>query len=164
MKKISEILICLAVCTISCQKAQDVQQYHESTALLVESNAKSSFYSISVSLGHLASECKGRCVYSDGQWYHFDCMGFGNACSARADVNLVENSNNNYSATTTDSLALTNEELFNMPSRSLFVGYDDKNNEVWLNIPEQLVYRDSVSKQFTFTNLYYSNARVYAND
>ncbi|MBP5663991.1 MAG: hypothetical protein J6X16_06950 [Bacteroidales bacterium] len=79
-------------------------------------------------------------------------------------MSLVQISGNNYTATTLDSTALTNEDFFNMPSRSLFVEYDEKNNEVWLNIPAQLVFRDSTTQQFTFTNLFYSNSAVYAND
>ena len=75
----------------------------------------------------------------NGQWYHYECMGFGNVCAASAIVNLVQISGNDYTATTLDSTALTSEDFFNMPSRSLFVEYDDKNNEVWLNIHAQLV-------------------------
>ncbi|MBR6062846.1 MAG: hypothetical protein IKP54_01605 [Bacteroidales bacterium] len=71
---------------------------------------------------------------------------------------------NDYTATTLDSTALTNEDFFNMPSRSLFVEYDEKHNEVWLNIPAQFVYRDSLSRQFTFTGLFYSNSAYYANN
>ncbi|MBP5664470.1 MAG: hypothetical protein J6X16_09420 [Bacteroidales bacterium] len=79
-------------------------------------------------------------------------------------MSLVQISGNDYTATTLDSTALTNEDFFNMPSRSLFVEYDEKNNEVWLNIPAQLVFRDSTTQQFTFTNLYYSNSQIYEND
>ena len=91
-------------------------------------------------------------------------MGFGNICAVSANVNLFQISGNSYTATTLDSTALTNEDFFNMPARSLFVEYDEKNNEVWLNIPAQLVYRDSSTNQFTFTGLYYSNSAVFEND
>ena len=62
-------------------------------------------------------------------------------------------SSNNYTATTLDSTALTDEDFFNMPDRSLFVEYNNKTGELWLNIPAQLVYRDSTTQQFTFTEL-----------
>ena len=91
-------------------------------------------------------------------------MGDGRECAQSTIVSLSQISGNDYTATTLDSTALTNEAFFNMPSRSLFVEYDDKNNEVWLNIPAQLVFRDSVSHQFTFTGLYYSNSQIYEND
>ena len=137
---------------------------HDSTAVLLKSDEKGSSYTIIATLGHLISDCGGRCVYFNGRWCHFDCMGFGNICAVSANVNLFQISGNSYTATTLDSTALTNEDFFNMPARSLFVEYDEKNNEVWLNIPAQLVYRDSSTNQFTFTGLYYSNSAVFEND
>ena len=92
-----------------------------------------------------------------------DCMGDGHYCAFSAAVQLRQDGAF-FTATTTDTFGLTNEDFFNMPSRSLFVEYDEKNNEVWLNIPAQLVFRDSTTQQFTFTNLYYSNSAVFDND
>ena len=152
------------MCFYSCQKSDKVQMSnHESTAVLLNQGAKSRTFLLTIMAGHLASECKG-CVTMNGETFHVDCMGDGNVCVNSSIVSLMQISGNNYTATTLDSTALTNEDFFNMPSRSLFVEYDDKNNEVWLNIPAQLVYRDSSTLQFTFTNLFYSNSAVYAND
>ena len=100
----------------------------------------------------------------NGQWYHYDCMSYGNVCAISTVVNLAQVSANYYTATTLDSTALTNLDFFNMPARSLFVEYDEKNDEVWLNIPAQLVFRDSVSRQFTFNELHFSNTPIYANN
>jgi hypothetical protein len=91
-------------------------------------------------------------------------MGAGQECVNSTIVSLVQVSNNNYTATTLDSTALTNEDFYNMPSRSLFVGYDNHNKDIYLNIPAQFVYRDSVSLQFTFTGLYYSDSQIYGNN
>ena len=90
-------------------------------------------------------------------------MGDGHYCASSAAV-LLQQDGAFFTATTIDTFGLTDQDIFNMPSRSLFVEYDEKNNEVWLNIPAQLVYRDSVSQQFTFTGLYYSNNAVFEND
>ena len=165
MKKTMFIGLCLILSLCTCNKAEKTQmQFHDSTAVLLNSDAKGSNYSIVIALGHHISECGGRCVYFNGRWCHFDCMGFGNICAVSANVNLFQISGNSYTATTLDSTSLTNEDFFNMPSRSLFVEYDEKNNEVWLNIPAQLVFRDSTTRQFTFTGLYYSNSQIYEND
>ena len=164
MKKIL-FAILLLFFVISCQKQTEdnIQKNYESTAARIEGNAKSTTYSLSFQTGHQASECNG-CVTINGRSFHVDCMGQGNACLNSSLVSLVQISGNSYMATTLDSTALTNEDFFNMPARSLFVEYDEKNNEVWLNIPAQLVYRDSSTNQFTFTNLYYSNAQIYGDN
>lgn len=163
MKKITFISLCLVLAFCTCHKAEK-KQIHESTATLLNNDSKSNYYSLITYLGHTRSDCGGKCVYINGQLCHFDCMGYGNACAASAIVSLVQVSGDEYTATTIDSTALTNEDFFNMPSRSLFVGYDEKNHEIWLNIPAQIVYRDPVSRQFTFTGLYYNDTQVFGNN
>lgn len=164
MKKII-IPVLLMLVFFSCQKTDNIQNTnHDSTAVLLDKkDANNNTYLITIMMGHPASGCKG-CVMMYGRLIHIDCMGEGNECVNSSTVNLVQISANNYTATTLDSTALTNEDFFNMPSRSLFVGYDDKNNEVWLNIPSQLVFRDSTTRQFTFNGLYYTPSAAYENE
>ena len=119
-------------------------------------------YTIVVDLGHEAKNCRG-CILYNGEMIHIDCQGNGNACRVSSNVSLYSSGNSAY-IVTTDTFGLTDQDFFNMPSRSLFVEYDEKNNEVWLNIPAQLVFRDSSTLQFTFTGLYYSNAQVFENE
>jgi len=125
----------------SCKEKVSYFQTHEFTAERLSGDSKeSNIFLLSTSIGHLASDCpNGGCVYSGGRKFHVDCMGYGHVCCSSSSVSLTQVSGNNYTATTLDSTALTSEDFFNMPSRSLFVEYDDKNNEVWLNIPAQLV-------------------------
>ena len=66
-------------------------------------------------------------------------------------------------ATTTDTFGLTTEDFFLMPDRSLNYT-DENNNRIFLNIPEQLLFRDSTTQQFTFTGLFFSDGPVYSND
>lgn len=82
------------------------------------------------------------------------------ACLNSSLMYLLQIRANNYTATTLDSTALINENFFNMPSRSLFVEYDEKNNEMWLNIPAQLFFRDSTILQFTFTKFFTAIMRI----
>ena len=158
------ILFLLILFFYSCQKSDKIQNFHQDyTAVLMNQDSKGRMYTFSFAAGHQAAGCNG-CVTILGKSYHVDCMGAGSECAKSSIVSLIQTGYNNYTATTLDSTALTNEDFFNMPSRSLFVEYDEKNNEVWLNIPAQLVFRDSTTQQFTFTGLYYSNSAVYAND
>jgi hypothetical protein len=50
-----------------------------------------------------------------------------------------------------------------MPDRSL--SYTDAgNNRIFLNIPEQMMYRDETTQQFTFTGLFFSETAAYSNN
>jgi hypothetical protein len=89
-------------------------------------------------------------------------MGYGHVCIKSAAVTLVQ-VGTAITATTTDTFGLTTDDFFNMPDRSLNYT-DENNNRVYLNIPEQLVYRDSVTKQFTFTGLFFTTVPEYTND
>lgn len=97
----------------------------------------------------------------NGQTVHVNCMGQGNYCATIAAVQLQQ-VGTAITATTTDTFGLTSLDFFLMPDRSL--GFkDDKGNQVFLNIPEQMVYRDTATLQFTFTGLFYSNTAAFDN-
>jgi hypothetical protein len=66
-------------------------------------------------------------------------------------------------ATTTDTFDLTSEDFFLMPDRSLDY-VDEKGSHIFLNIPEQVVYRDTATLQFTFTGLFFSEIAAYSNN
>ena len=89
-------------------------------------------------------------------------MGHGNYCATSAAVQLQQ-AGYTINAVTTDTFDLTSEDFFLMPDRSLDYT-DDKNNHYYLNIPGQMVYRDSTTLQFTFTGLFFSNSPAYEND
>ncbi len=65
--------------------------------------------------------------------------------------------------TTQDSTDLTSDPYFNMPARSLYTGMDDTGLPRWLNIPAQFVLRDSTTRLFTFTGVFFSQQQVYKN-
>ena len=89
-------------------------------------------------------------------------MGMGDYCAKATSVYL-EQDGTEVTAITTDTFGLTSEDFFLMPNRSL--SYTDaNNNRIYLNIPEQLVFRDTVTLQFTFTGLFFSDAPEYTND
>ena len=119
-------------------------------------------YLMSTRVGHRSSECGGRCIALWGKPCHIDCMGHGHYCAQLAYITLHQTSTA-VTATTVDTFDLTSEDFFLMPDRSLNYT-DENNNRIFLNIPEQLVYRDSTTLQFTFTGLYFTNTPAYDNN
>ena len=157
--------LALPFLSIGCQKVstKHLLLSESNRAIALNKNAKSNQnYVIISDIGHEAKTCPG-CMIINGDLVHIDCQGTGNVCRVSSRVTLHSSGNSAY-IVTTDTFGLTDQDFFNMPSRSLFVEYDEKNNEVWLNIPAQLVFRDSTTQQFTFTGLYYSNSAVFEND
>ncbi len=96
-----------------------------------------------------------------GQLVHVNCIGTGDDCLRTAAVQLQQ-VGTEISATTTDTFDLTSDDFFLMPDRSLSYT-DEKNNRIFLNIPEQMVYRDTATLQFTFTGLFFSETAAYSN-
>lgn len=149
----------------SCKKEkQNDESYHPSPnrVITLPSDGKLLSNTLFVmSIGHKAEGCNG-CIWDNGRYVHINCMGAGHYCSKSVAVILNE-IGSNITATTTDTLDLTSEDFFLMPDRSLNYT-DENNNRVYLNIPGQMMYRDAVTRQFTFTGLFISNTPEYSND
>lgn len=112
-------------------------------------------------IGHDGKNCPG-CILNDGNLIHIDCMGDGHYCRLVSAVQLQQ-IGTTVTATTTDTFDLTTEDFFLMPDRSL--NYTDENNKrIFLNIPRQMVYRDTATRQFTFTGLFFSTTATFNND
>lgn len=149
----------------SCERTSGSQNESPDLAnrvIPLSSESKDSGYLITIRIGHSITFCGGRCVTIGGKPYHFNCMGDGNVCLKAAAVTL-DQAGTDITATTTDTFGLTSEDLFLMPDRSLNYT-DENNNRIYLNIPEQLVFRDTVTQQFTFTGLFFSNTAAYSNN
>ena len=126
----------------------------------VESNAKTgNQYVLFSFMGHDGSKCPG-CLSFHGQLIHVDCQGEGSACRTSSIVSLSYDLDNNLIATTVDTFGFTNLDILNMPSRS-FSLETGPGVYTYLNIPAQLVFRDTSTMQFTFTGLSFSNRPLY---
>ena len=101
-------------------------------------------------------------MWEDGKYVHVNCVGEGNLCQKMAAVQLQQ-IETDVIATTTDTFDLTSEDFFLMPDRSLSYK-DEKGNDIFLNIPEQMVYRNRTTQQFTFTGLFFSESAAYSNN
>ena len=120
---------------------------------------------ITYRVGHSIEECNG-CIYSNGMPGHADCQGWGEACVVTIRIWPIggQPKGETFSAVVDTVWSLTSEDYFNMPNRSLTVLDAPSENKAYLNIPAQLVYRDSVTQQFTFTGLFFSDKAAYTND
>ena len=94
-----------------------------------------------------------------GKLYHVECQGPGRKCAVATSVSIAQ-VGPAVTATTTDTFGLTSLDFFLMPDRSLDYE-DEKGNHIFLNIPGQMVYRDTATQQFTFTGLSFSNTALY---
>ena len=91
-------------------------------------------------------------------------MNYGHYCTSVATV-ILQQTDTDMIATTTDTFGLTSENFYMMPDRSLLFDTDENNNRVFLNIPSQMVYRDTATLQFTFTGLFLTtNYQAYNNN
>ncbi len=166
MKKTLPIaLLTLLTLFSACEKEKvdtTIKEPARNRVVVIPSDSKTGNTTLLVTMiGHNAKDCTG-CVVVDGHLTHVNCQGAGNYCSVSAAVNLQQ-TGMTFTATTTDTFDLTSEDFFQMPDRSLNYR-DEKGNIIFLNIPAQLVYRDSTTRQFTFTGLSFSEKAAYNNN
>lgn len=148
----------------ACEKENgnaELYQPSVNRVVVIPSDGKTATTTMLVSqIGHDGKYCPG-CVLYDGKMIHLDCMGNGHYCAFSAAVQL-DQVGGIITATTTDTFDLTSEDFFLMPDRSLNYT-DENNNRIFLNIPGQMVYRDTATLQFTFTGLFFSETAAYSN-
>ena len=165
MKKILTLTLLAAALFVACEKDDAYMASLEperNRVITIPSDGKTASSTLLVmALGHDAKDCNG-CVMFGGKLIHENCMGEGNACATSAAVQLQQ-IGTDVTATTTDTFDLTSEDFFLMPDRSLNYT-DENNNRIFLNIPEQLLFRDTATQQFTFTGLFFSDAPAYDNN
>ena len=159
-KSLLGLFLLLMLFLPSCQK-QIEPEVPDNRIINVSSDDKTGGnYLLVCFLGHDGSKCPG-CVLRDGQLIHVNCQGAGSACATSSSVTLQQ-VGTVITATTTDTFGLTNQNFFNMPARSLSTG--ESGNNAYLNIPAQLVERDTTTLQFTFTGLFYTGKPAYDNN
>ena len=165
-KTLFHLIIMAAILTVSCTKRETaIESNHFNNRLIPigsESGSKTQNYLMAFQAGHTAEGCSG-CVTILGVRCHVDCMSYGHLCTRTASVSLNQKGTD-ITVTTIDTFDLTSEDFFLMPARSLYYYTEDNNNIVYLNIPEQMVYRDTATLQFTFTGLFLTNVPEYNND
>ena len=162
MKKDLFYLMCILL-FLGCSKKEvkDLLEFDSSnTVQLLSSNEKGMTYGGTVNIGHSASGCTG-CVSVGGVLVHVDCTGSGNACRATVKFRLTSDGDTiHYYSVILNPDELTHEDFFLMPDRSLYV---IGSNGQFLNIPEQMVYRDEETDTFIFYDIFFSDSQVFEN-
>lgn len=165
MKKLLTLTLIAALLLGACEKEEKQTATYKQTrnrviTLSNDEKTGSSTYLLTLGLGHSGKDCNG-CVMVRGRFVHVNCMGTGDDCLTTATVQFQQ-IGTAVTATTTDTSGLTSEDFFLMPDRSLEY-VDEKENHIFLNIPGQMVYRDTATLQFTFTGLFFSETAAYSN-
>ena len=148
---------------LSCERPADVEPQYKSNHQLIPSSdngRQAGVFCLTTQVGHSGANCPG-CVVYFGKRVHKNCQGHGNVCQLIARVSL-DDVGDSWTITTLDTFDLTSEDFFNMPARSLH--YSEDAEYAYLNIPPQLVYRDTATLQFTFSGLTFSEEPVYSNE
>ena len=163
---------------------------HSNTATLIEmpenmnkalpysSQGENLYFKLQAEVGHNYSDCGGKCVTTiTGITTHIPCQGAGKVCNVVYTMQMppspkpftsvtqfVESTKPAVEAIAVYEDELTTEPTFQFPSRSFLVGIDElhKNEELWLNIPEQVLER-SPNNLFIFKHVFYSDHQVYPN-
>lgn len=164
MKQISIIttFFILVLC-FSCREQENKETPESSmpnSAQIISSFKEGQIYGITISLGHSATNCSG-CVMTGGTLKHVDCQGAGNACRIKTimSVSTTEKSVYHYGIVN-DPDELTDEDSFLMPDRSFYIiGL----NGEFLNIPEQVAFRDEETGAFIFYDIFFSDYQAFEN-
>ena len=169
MKKKIVLIMVIAVMTMTaCKKSplpENCTHFPKNYAVMCNDSMKegSDPIEITYAVGHTAEECHNSCVTINGVSGHIDCQGWGEACVVTIRIWPIggQPKSATFNALVDTVWSLTSEDYFLMPDRSLTViGTDTR----YLNIPAQLLFRDTTTQQFTFKGLFFSDTPAYSND
>jgi len=126
--------------------------------------SKGSWLNLKFFIGHTAEQCGNKCLMIFGQNYHADCRGFGNICNYNFSAEIFEYLYNEFILVLWDIDELEELEIFSLPDRSLYITNPQNNSDLWLNIPEQILVKDSTLMQFVIQNIWFSDEPELENE
>ena len=139
----------------------------ENYATIMDACSKDSGKPIEITtrVGHSITECNG-CIYINGTLGHADCQGWGDACVIKIRLWPIggQPKGEAFNMVVDTLWEPTSGNFFNMPARSLTVLDNPDVTARFLNIPAQLLERDSLTQQFMFNGLFFSDTAAYNND
>lgn len=121
---------------------------------------------ITYRVGHTASDCNNSCILVNGIPSHEDCQSYGEACVIVIRLWPIggQPQGETFSMAVDTLWEPTSGDFFNMPARSLTVLDNPDVTSQFLNIPAQMLKRDSLTRRFTFERLFFSDTAAYSND
>jgi len=175
--KFSFFLCVFALIAISCNKSEEssssdsnsnteisISKQNEATWIPSGENSKKWWLILKFCVGHTSEQCGGRCLKFFGENYHADCRGLGNVCNLTSCVEVAEDFTLDEVVLILKDLDLFGSfEIFPFPDRSLMITNPQNNTELWLNIPEQVLYKDS-TLQVVFQNVWFSEEPELENE
>jgi len=161
MKNLFITILCFVLC-FSCSKNENkvtAETSMPNSAKLISDTKGKQTFGITIRVGHSAAGCPG-CVTSGGQQVHMDCQGSGSDCQKIGTVGILSSGGVTYYGIVDDPDELTYDDSFLMPDRSLYI---IGSNGEFLNIPEQLLYRDEETGTFIFYDIFFSDVQMFEN-
>jgi len=161
MRKFFIATLCFVLC-FSCSKNENKETTELSmpnSAKLISNTKGKQVYGITISVGHPAAGCPG-CVTYGGLTTHVDCQGTGSACQKTVILGISDSGGITYYGIVDDPDDLTYDDSFLMPDRSLYI---IGSNGEFLNIPEQMLYRDEETGTFIFYDIFFSDVQMFEN-
>jgi hypothetical protein len=181
MKKVNVflVMVCLfGIWAASCVKENETvntnrkKEKGNSTAMLIKklkANVFEGSYLMVSKAGHTSNDCGGKCKYFNGIWVHVNCQGFGNECNFRASINISKNlpedsTDNYYSGIGLYENEPIEDSTYEMPERSFYFESEEfENGFIWINIPEQVLIRNTESSMFIYDSITFTVDPLYEN-
>jgi len=179
MKKIKNscflLVFALVLIVASCSKNEEVSpsnanteindaKRNEATWILGSDNSKGLWAILRFMVGHTEEQCGGKCLMIFGENYHADCRGFGSICERTFKVALSEDTYNELRLVVWDEDEFDDLDFDSFPDRSLYITNPLNSNEQWLNIPEQIIFKDSALLQAIIYNIWFSEDPAFENE
>lgn len=136
---------------------------NEATWISNHDHSKGFLLNLKFFIGHTAEQCGNRCVKILGVPMHLDCRGFGNICNHIVNVEVATDMYDDLILILTDLDSFGDFEEFQFPDRSFFITNPQNNTELWLNIPEQVLCRNSSDTSIIMCNIWFSEESELEN-
>ena len=141
------------------------QNQNEATWIHKNDDSKGLFINLKFSVGHTANQCGNACMMIFGQPVHADCRGFGNICNRIVKAVVSEDLiNNELTLKIIDDDMFGGYEIFPFPDRCFYITNPQNNLELWLNIPEQILLKDSSGTEIVIYDAWFSEEPELEND
>jgi hypothetical protein len=138
---------------------------NEATWVHLYDNSKGAFMELHIWVGHTAEQCGNSCIKIFGVPGHADCRSFGNICNYRMRVEVIEDLlNDELSLLIIDDGGLGEFDVFPFPDRSFHITNPLNNMDFWLNVPEQLLAKDSATMEVMIYDVWFSEDQELENE
>jgi len=161
MKKNLFFFLCILL-FFACSKkeATEMAAFYKSNSAQLLTDEKEMIFHIEIRVGHKSAGCNG-CVTTGGNSYHVDCKGYGDYCVVNAKFSFVADGEDGYYyGIILNPDEFCDDDFFLMPNRSLYI---EGSNGRFLNIPEQMTYRDEETGTFIFYDIFFSDHQMFEN-